>query len=83
MGLLGLLDPGVDLHGLEQAAQRDMEKADPGLECLHTLDRRRLVVLPGVDTVLQDTVLAEDLLEDLGTVVGDRGKVPGLSLGRV
>ena len=55
-----------------------MEKANPGLERLHALDRLRLVVLPGMDTEFQDTVLAEDLLEDLGTVVGDRGKVPGL-----
>lgn len=58
-----------------------MEKAEPGLERLHTLGWRS-AMLPGVDTVLQDTVLAEDLLEDLRAVVGDRGKVPGLGLSR-
>ena len=56
-----------------------MEKAEPGLERLHTLGRA-LLLLPGMDTELQDTVLAEDLLEDLRAVVGDRGKVPGLGL---
>jgi len=49
------------------------------LERLHTLGRV-LAALPGMDTELQDTVLAEDLLEDLRAVVGDRGKVPGLGL---
>lgn len=81
MALLGLLDPGVNLHGLEQAAQRDMEKAEPGLERLHALDRG-LAMFPGMHTVLQDVVLAEDLFEDLRAVVGNRGKVPGFGLGR-
>ena len=77
VGLLGLFQPGVDFHGLDEAAQRDVVGPEPGAQLSDGLGGLP-GLLPGVDPVLQDTVLAENLLQDGRAVGWDRGEVPGL-----
>lgn len=79
VGLLGLFQPGVDFHGLDEAAQRDVVGSEPGAQLSDGLGGL-LGLLPGVDSVLQDTVLPENLLQDRRTVGWDWGLVPGQGL---
>ncbi len=77
VGLLGLFQPGVDFHGLDEAAQWDMVGPEPGAQLSDGLGGLP-GLLPGVDPVLQDTVLAENLLQHRRAVGWDWGLVPGL-----
>lgn len=79
VGNLRFFDPGVDFHGLEQSAQRDMKETEPSVQ-RGDVPRRGLAMLPGMDTEFQDEVLSENLLERLGTVVRHGRGVPGLGL---
>lgn len=81
MGLLGLLHAGVDLHGLDEAAQRDVVGPEQRGQGSHVRGHGlALGLVVGMDPELQDAVLPENLLQNW-RAVGRHGRlIPDLGL---